>query len=154
MLIVVVSDFLCLSFLICMIVKRKMQKYNRNRTSLSSPLCAWMPAIRLHSRKLQQWPNDPSKSIVVSLSFYLRSHDLHLMTPVSYSHHLLCFYFLPDLCLSHLSLFLYTTLHPSQFDFLLHHLIFLYFFSHIWSSELQNTVKISTSEPHTLKVKV
>lgn len=108
--------------------KGKYKNITEHKCPSHSPLCVWMPTVTLHSRDLQQRPNDPSKSTVVSPSFSPLSHDLHLMTPVFYSHHLLCFYFLPDLCLSSFR-FLHTILHPSQFDFLLHHVIFLFLLS-------------------------
>lgn len=149
MLVFVVSDFLWMSFVSCMRIKGKMLKnitvHIRTRPSLWSPLCVWMLAVTLHSRDIQQRPSDLSKSAVRALSFCQCSHDLHLMTLAFYSHHLLCFYFLPDLCLSHLSVSYTPTFHPSQFDFLLHHLIFLPLLS---LSELQNWLEIWNMKRH------
>lgn len=128
-------------------------------------VCVWMPTVTLHSRDVQQRPNDPSKSIAVSLSFSQHSHGLHLMTPVFNSHHLLSVFI--SFLISAFLIFLFPTHQPSIAPGLTSFYIISsssLFLSHrtVWKScqiwrdltTLLIYFKKKSSEPHTLKVRV
>lgn len=85
-LIVVVSDFLQLSFVSSALIKRKTKISLKSNVPLSLPsvcLDACSDAAQPRRTAATSWPQQERGRVS------LRSHELHLLTPVFYSHHLL-----------------------------------------------------------------